>query len=256
MSLHASVANGPAATATGRIADSINLISLKALLLGLGAVVLLNVPLPSQSQTTAPVYQPPLRGTTAGGRIGGGTRGTGEQSVSMSVLAPEHLGLTVRAQPRLYWYLSDTVNVPAELTVVDKRSADPLLELTITRTLEAGVHGLDLERQGVRLEPGVRYEWFVALVVDVAQRSQDIVAGGEIEFVASTADLERKLANAGEDGVAGIYAGAGIWYDAIDSVSMLVERSPADPVHREHRAALLDQVGLEKVAAYDRNNKP
>ncbi len=242
-----------------------NLISLKGLLLGVSAVTLLNVPLPSLSQTTSatpsqttgatPVYQPPLRGTTAGGRIGGGTRGTGEQSVTMSVLAPEHLGLTASAQPRLYWYLSDTVNIPAELTVVDRRSTDPLLEMTMTPPIQGGIHALDLERQGVRLEPGIPYEWFVALVVDAEQRSHDIVAGGEIEFVAPAADLERKVANAGADGGAGVYAGAGIWYDAIDSASMLVARSPDDSVHRERRAALLDQVGLEHVAAYDRNGK-
>ena len=215
-----------------------HLILLKRLLLGVSAATLLSVPLASPSQTTGatpsqatvaiPVYQPPLRGTTAGGRIGGGTRGTGEQSITMSVLAPEHPGLTVSAQPRLYWYLSDTVDIPAELTVVDRRSTDPLLEITITPPIQAGIHTLNLGRQGARLEPGVRYEWFVALVVDGEQRSHDIVAGGEIEFVAPEADLERKVANAGEDGGAGVYAGAGIWYDAIDAVSMLVEQSPAD----------------------------
>jgi hypothetical protein len=235
-----------------------NLISLKGLLLSFSAVTLLNAPLASQSQTTVatPVYQPPLRGTTAGGRIGGGTRGTGEQSVTMSVLAPEHLGLTVSTQPRLYWYLSDTVNVPAELTVVDKHNADPLIELIITPPIQAGIHTLNLARQGVRLEPGIQYEWFVALVIDGQQRSHDIVAGGEIEFVTPAAGLERKLAGAGQDGQAGIYAGAGIWYDAVNAVSMLVERSPADAAHREHRAALLDQVGLEQAAAYDRGAKP
>jgi hypothetical protein len=174
----------------------------------------------------------------------------------MSVLAPEHLGLTVSAQPRLYWYLSDTVNIPAEFTVVDKHSTDPLLELTITPPIQGGIHSLNLARQGVRLEPGVRYEWFVALIVDAEQRSHDIVAGGEIEFLTPPAELERKVASAGEGGKAGVYAGAGIWYDAIDSVSVLVERSRDDSARRAHRAALLDQVGLEHVAAYDRNGKP
>jgi hypothetical protein len=170
----------------------------------------------------------------------------------MSVLAPEHPGLTVSAQPRLYWYLSETVDIPAELTVVDRRSADPLLELTVAAPIQRGIHALDLERQGVRLEPGVRYEWYVALVVDPQQRSNDIVAGGQIELVSPAADLERNLAGGGEDSGPAIYAGAGIWYDAIDAVSLLVARDPADAVRREQRAALLDQVGLDKAAAYDR----
>jgi hypothetical protein len=235
-----------------------NVTLLKTLLLSVAAVTLVSLPGVVLSQTTAatPVYQPPLRGTTAGGRIGGGTRGAGEQSITMSVLAPEHPGLTVSAQPRLYWYLSETVDVAAELTVVDRRSADPLLELTVAAPIQRGIHALDLERQGVRLEPGVRYEWYVALVVDPQQRSSDIVAGGEIELVSPAADLERNLAGAGEDSRPAVYAGAGIWYDAIDAVSLLVARNPGDSARREQRAALLDQVGLEQAAAYDRGDKP
>ena len=223
-----------------------NLHSLKGLLLGAGAATLLSISLPLPAQTTAaspsqapssmPVYQPPLRGTTAGGRIGGGTRGTGEQTVTMSVLAPEHPGLTVTPQPRLYWYLSDSIDIPAEITVVDRRSTDPLLEMSVTAPIRAGIHVLDLGQQGIRLEPGVRYEWFVALIVDENQRSNDIVAGGEIELVAPAADLASRVSAAGEAGAA-VYAGAGVWYDAVDAVSMRVARRPADAVAREQRAA-------------------
>jgi hypothetical protein len=234
-----------------------HVMSIKTLLLGVAAATLVSLPMPVLSQTTAttPVYKPPLRGTTAGGRIGGGTRGTGEQSITMSVLAPEHPGLTVSAQPRLYWYLSENVDIPAEFTVVDRHSADPILELSVAAPMQRGIHALDLEQQGVRLEPGVRYEWFVALVVDPQQRSNDIVAGGEIEFVSPDADLEGNLASAGEDSGPAIYAGAGIWYDAIDAASLLVARNPADAARREQRAALLDQVGLDQAAAYDRPGK-
>ena len=232
-----------------------------ALLVTAGAAALLTVPLASISQVTqstsgAPVYQPPMRGTTAGGRIGGGTRGTGEQTITLSVIAPAHPGLTVSAQPRLYWYLSDAVNVPAELTVVDRASNDPLLELVVAPPIEAGIHAFDLSRHGVRLAPGVRYEWFVALIDDAGQRSNDIVAGGEIELVRATPDLDRKLAESGDEGAAGVYAQAGIWYDAVDSVSVLVERNPDHPAYRRNRAALLNQVGLENASAFDRGRAP
>jgi hypothetical protein len=140
--------------------------------------------------------------------------------------------------------------------VVDRHSPDPLLVLVIPPPIDGGIHALDLGRQGVRLDPGVRYEWFVALVADPIQRSRDIVAGAEIERVPAPAGLERKLADAGQDGGAGVYAEAGIWYDAIDSVSMQIERRPANGIYREHRAALLEQVGLEHVAAYDRSLGP
>lgn len=235
--------------------------TLETLLLAATAAALLSAPLPLLAQGApavggTPVYQPPMRGTTAGGRIGGGTRGTGEQTIILSVLAPEHPGLTVKAQPRLYWYLSHAVDVPVELTVVNRDSDDPLLELTIAPPIERGVHALDLADHGVRLVPDVRYEWFVALIADEQQRSNDIVAGGEIELVPASTDLERELADPGYGGAVGAYARAGIWYDAVDSISMLIESNPGDQAYREHRAALLDQVGLEYASAFDRGVEP
>lgn len=230
----------------------------KGLSLGLAAAAMLGLSGQAQAQTSsvAPIYQPPLRGTTVGGRIGGGTRGTGDQTITMSVFAPEHPGLTVSEQPRLYWYLSEDVDIGAELTVVDRQSADPLLELSLAAPIKRGIHALDLGRHGVRLEPGMRYEWFVALVVDPNQRSNDIIAGGEIERVAPDAALESRLEEAGQDGQAAVYARAGIWYDAVDAVSRWVDGSPTAPVPREQRAALLDQVGLDEAAAYDRQFVP
>jgi tetratricopeptide (TPR) repeat protein len=41
-------------------------------------------------------------------------------------------------------------------------------------------------------------------------------------------------------------------YDAIASISALIERSPGDPLLRSQRAALLDQVGLREIAEFDR----
>src|SRR5437867_13335867 len=58
---------------------------------------------PQRSAASAPVYKPPLRGAP-GGRVGGGTRGTQERDIFvLSVLAPDHTGLTTREQPSLFW---------------------------------------------------------------------------------------------------------------------------------------------------------
>ncbi|MDX1433395.1 MAG: hypothetical protein R3286_13210, partial [Gammaproteobacteria bacterium] len=51
------------------------------------------------NQASLPVYQPPFRGSTEGGRVGGGTRGLGNQPLTLDVLAPDHTGLTVSEQP-------------------------------------------------------------------------------------------------------------------------------------------------------------
>ena len=193
-------------------------------------------------------YQPPMRGSASSGRIGGGTRGTADgPSVTLEVLAPDHAGLTVSAQPTLYWFVSQRIETDAELTIVDDTSIDPLLELKLTPPIEPGIHALSLEEHGVQLEPKVPYQWFVAVVVDPSQRSYDVIAGGEIERVAQTSELASQQTPQA-------YAEAGIWYDALDGLSTQIGNSPNDAGLRQQRAALLDQVGLPGAAEYERSN--
>lgn len=209
----------------------------------------------ASSGDSLPVYRPPLRGTTAEGRIGGGSRGAGERAFTLSVLAPDHIGLTMGEQPTLYWFVSKTVTKPLEFTLVDRQRADPLLELEFSPPIEAGFHAVPLMRHGVRLEPSVAYEWFVALVVDADQRSGDIVAGGEIRRVFAPGDLLIRMNAAAERSRPGIYAQAGYWYDAVDSISDLIVQNPRESNLKAQRAALLEQVGLSQAAAYDRSER-
>ena len=48
-----------------------------------------------------------------------------------------------------------------------------------------------------------------------------------------------------------LYAEAGLWYDALSSLSDLIEATPDNPGLRQQRAALLKQVGLTDAAASD-----
>jgi hypothetical protein len=174
-------------------------------------------------------------------RVGGGTRSVGSSPLTLSVLAPNETGFTTRDKPTVYWYVSETVTSPVELTLTSteplKDAVPPALELTLQPPIARGVHALRLGEHGVTLKPGVEYQWFVAVVVNPAQRSNDVVAGGGIKRVAG--------AEAAQDGV---------WYDAIDQLSREISANPADARPRQQRAALLEQVGLREVAAFDRNN--
>lgn len=200
-------------------------------------------------------YQPPLRGSASRGRVGNGTRGTGDgPSVTLEVLAPDHAGLTVSAQPTLYWFVSQRIEIDAELTIVDDTSVDPLLELKLTPPIEPGIHALSLEEHGIQLAPNVPYQWFVAVVVDPSQRSYDIISGGEIERVAQTSDLASQLRSVGTQETPQAYADAGIWYDALDGLSSQIGDRPNDAGLRQQRAALLAQVGLPGAAEYERSN--
>lgn len=201
-----------------------------------------------QAAASPLVYKPPLRGAPRG-RIGGGTRGIGSQSIVLSVMAPDHPGLTTSEQPSLFWFISASPTYPVELTLVDPRADEPLLETKIHGPIEAGLQRFRLSSHGVRLEAGVAYRWYVAVVVDPASRSKDILAGGVIERVEPSADVRQRLAQAPREQLPAVFAEAGFWYDALSASSDLVEKMPDDPRPRQLRAALLTQVGLSPVGA-------
>ena len=194
------------------------------------------------------VYKPPLRGAP-GGRVGGGTRGTGREAFVLSVLAPGHTGLTTSEQPTLFWFISHPSSYPVELTLVDPGKTEPLIERRLDPPVVAGVHRIRLSEHNVRLAPGTAYQWFVAVVPDGARRSRDILAGGMIERVASPADLAGKIAKASKADVPALYAEAGMWYDAIGTLGELLEQAPDDSALLEQRSALLRQIGLPDVNA-------
>jgi adenylate cyclase len=202
------------------------------------------------STMVAPVYKPPLRGAP-GGRLGGGTRGR-DQTFTLSVLAPNHTGLTVQEQPVLYWYLSKPITSPIEFTLMGD-GIKPMLETTLKPPFEAGVQRLRLADFGVHLNPGKPYQWFVALVVDPQRRSKDILAGGAIERSEFSESAAVKLSRADKEEAARIYAEEGFWYDAVAAITERIEKAPKDISLREQRASLLQQVGLAEVSDYDLN---
>jgi hypothetical protein len=199
-----------------------------------------------------PVYKPPLRGAPAG-RVGGGTRGATErESFSLLVLAPDHVGYTVKEQPCLYWFISKPTSYPVEITVTERKAVKPLLEKVLNGSGAAGIQSICLADHGVGLKKDVTYKWFVTLVTDSTQRSRDILAGGILERSAPSAALSAKLQGAERDRVPFIYAEEGFWYDALGSVTDLINASPGNRELRSQRCFLLDQVGLTEAAAFEK----
>jgi hypothetical protein len=166
----------------------------------------------------------------------------------LSVLAPDHTGLTTKEQPSLFWFISSQTSLPVELTIVDPNATQPLLETRIASPVQRGVHRLRLAEHGVKLATGVAYQWSVAVIPDPTRRSRDILASGTIERVEATGELVQKLAGVRGEDLVWRYAQAGIWYDALEAVCDLIEGVPGDTTPRRYRAALLVQAGLPEIA--------
>lgn len=191
----------------------------------------------SKPPVAKPVYVPPRRGAPTT-RVGGGTRSGSQGTPSVEVLAPPHTGLTGKAAPTLYWWLSNDYQGPLELVVTPRDETEPLMKRRMDDTFRAGLHALDLAANDVILEPGKVYQWSVALVRDDERRSHDVVA---------IATIERTQASASQE--PGDLAAAGLWYDAVEALSRAAE---SDAAWRDARADLLEQGELPAVAAWDR----
>ncbi len=199
-----------------------------------------------------PTYTPPQRGAPQR-RVGGASRGITSALPRVVLLAPDHVGLTVSESPALYWYLSKPTTVRVEVTLIDDAVDTPLIEYAVIDAKGPAVHRVDLASRKVQLEPGVDYQWSVSVVPDPNQRSNDVMSGGALRRVAVPETIASRRAQLTDKAaLARAYAAEGIWYDAIALYSELIEERPADESLREQRAALLDQVGLDDVAAFDR----
>jgi hypothetical protein len=189
---------------------------------------------------TRPVYVPPRRGQPRA-RVGGGVRGPGISLPRIQALVPDHVAMTARNQPTFLWHLDIPPPDSASLlfTIIDDEAIDPLISITLENPTEPGLQRIDLSDYSVQLEPGLEYQWSVALVTDFAHRSRDIVTFGWIERVESadattptSSSLPQDAGSGAPQGDAAALASAGLWYDAVDVANSA------------ERAALLDQIGL------------
>ncbi len=201
-----------------------------------------------------PIYQPPRRGAPRV-RIAGGTRGEWDTLPTAYVLVPEHTGLTTKKQPSLFWYVSGPTTARFEITLIDSDDQsiiDPILEVSLEPPDKGGLRRFNLSQHGIELLHGIKYQWSVALIPDLERRSRDLITSGRIERVKPSQGLRSRLAGTRPEELPSVFAREGYWYDALTALSDLLEASPTDPQLRGHRAALLEQVGLSEVAAFDR----
>lgn len=196
-----------------------------------------------------PSYHPPRRGAPSV-RVGGGTRGLDRETPVLQVLAPDHVGLTGQEQPVLNWYMSKATTMRFEFLLIDDEGIEPVLELTINADkLKSGIQGLNLADYGIKLKPGVQYQWSVALVPDAANRSSDVISSGMIERQAISDAMANRLHQAKLQENAFIYAEEGYWYDAVAGLSGQIEKDPTNAVLKQQRAELLRQAGLPEAVS-------
>ena len=193
------------------------------------------------------IYRP-AKGSAPAARVTGGSRGSGDTTITLDVLAPDETGLTTQEQPSLFWYQSKSAAARFELTLLEENKVKPVLQVNVDRSANAGIQRLKLSDHGVKLAVGIEYQWVIALVTDPNNRSSDLVASGFIQRIEPSSELKAKIAKASPLTLPAIYAEAGIWHDALETLSDSIDAQPGNKALRQTRADMLAQVGLKAAA--------
>jgi hypothetical protein len=197
-------------------------------------------PVIEQSRIT---YKPPLTDDSRDGE-NGSTRDTSEEASVLQVLAPDHVGLTTQSQPTLYWYTSTPVAVRLEVTRIEEDKTSTLLKVEPDTNKDAGIQQLDLGEHNISLQPGVVYQWSVALVTGESSPSRELLSRGDIKRIEPGEGLTSRIKRSQGTKLVNVYASEGIWYDALQTISSMIDKSPEDKNLGAIRTSLLEQVGL------------
>ena len=197
------------------------------------------------------IYRPPFRGAPKN-RVFGGTRGSSITSLALEVLTPEHTGLTIEKYPTLYWFISEQVSQNLEITINQANRNDPILDIRLKEPVLAGINKINLGDYGLSLLENMVYQWSVALILDETNRSKDIVSTGYIKRTTLTIEITPNWEADNKQNHPGILAEKGIWYDALRVLSDLITENPKNAFLGEKRVKLLEQVGLNAAAKFER----
>jgi hypothetical protein len=193
-------------------------------------------------------YIPPLLDDDALAKEGESSRGTGGEAAILQVLAPDHAGLTTQAQPTLYWYARTPMVVRFEIAPIKKDGSNPLLKTEAGSKKVAGIQQLNLGDHNISLQPETAYQWSVVQVGDEDSRSAGVIASGLIERMEPGEGLTSRIERSHGTDLVDVYAIEGIWYDALETISSMIDKSPEDQGLVAIRTSLLNQVDLQVVA--------
>ncbi|MDX2097664.1 MAG: DUF928 domain-containing protein [Leptolyngbyaceae cyanobacterium bins.59] len=172
--------------------------------------------------------------------------------------APDRsIGQTLSNYPTFFWYqpaFKQGYANTLEFVLVDEQRK-PLYRTFLPVTGKAGVMSFTLpEKQAdnktlVRpLEIGKVYRWTVNVVCDLEDRSAEDFIEGYVERIVPSRELVTRISKASPRMLPEIYAGAGIWHEALATLAELRRKSPNDIQLATTWENLLEAVDFRKLA--------
>ena len=199
------------------------------------------------SATPKSLYLPPVK-TNPRRSEGSGSRGCENlssaetEAVTLLIPSSDYAGQTTSAHPEFFWYVSNSLSVPMEFTLVEPGKPEPLLVQRL-KINQAGVVHLKVPPQAKALEIGKTYRWTVSLICNQMRPSANPLFYSWIERVAlspeTTTDLEKITAteNYGSQSLyqqAVVYGQKGLWYDALAKLMDAYQVNPLNSQIQNH----------------------
>jgi hypothetical protein len=180
---------------------------------------------------------------------------SGANKLELLPLAPDHVGLTIKAYPSLCWILTGKPLDGARMmfSLVNSKFSEPTLEVQLPESFLAEksetCHCLNLKDYGIQLEPNTQYRWFISIAQKPELlRGAEIVAGGMIERCDITDCLMIIEVHLGCDMESvKSYARSGFWYDSISCLCDLIKSNPNDRSLPPMLHSLMVQGGFQKI---------
>ena len=198
----------------------------------------------------AQAFKPPNLGAPPA-TAGGGVRGSCiKSSTPLTALMPANsLPLTVAANPTFLVYIPKTEAKTVEFVLKDEQDND-VYRTSRPVPATAGIVSVKLpnDKAAQPLKVGKNYHWFLALVCQAEDRSEDVFVEAWIQRTTLSADAAKELQKVAPTERAGVYAKNGIWHESVSNLAELRRQRPNDAKIAANWQELLKSVGLEKIA--------
>jgi hypothetical protein len=211
-------------------------------------------PISSHSGTSdvlvAEGFSPPDGRGMPGRREGGGTRGglIIEGTPPTALVPASNVGTTLAEHPTLYFYVpTETAGLNTEVILLDN-DGNTVYQTSTLLPSEEGIVSLSLPPD-VTLEPEHLYQWIFSVVVSEDDPSANIILSGWIRRIAETPELAQQLAAIAPSEHPTIYADAGLWYEALNSLAELRRNDPDNAAVELQWSALLESVELGAITS-------
>ncbi|MEM8723313.1 MAG: DUF928 domain-containing protein [Cyanobacteria bacterium P01_G01_bin.39] len=169
----------------------------------------------------------------------------------VALLPKNNLATTTKAYPTIYAYFPDTLAQYAEFALYEEGSDDLIYGTLFKVTGRSGLVRVEMPNTATftPLQIGQKYYWYLSLICNTSDRSDDITVQGNFERVTVSNELLQQLQSASPQRYPFVYAEAGLWPETIESILELNQNNNrGSQTLQQNFSDLLRSVGLTSIA--------